>query len=564
MIVWVIAAAMSLAATAAVLIPLLRRRDSGEDPAAYDIEVYKDQLNQVGKDYDRGLLSAEQAQAAKTEISRRLLHADSRRTEGTVASESKGPAHLILIAVLAVAVPAGALGLYAIRGAPDVAGIPFAERPNAPTQTAGGGNPMDLEAAAAQLSSRLANEPENLEGWVLLARTYMSMQRYPAAVTAYEKALGLDSGNANLTSGYGEALFLAAGEVVTPASRAAFEETLKRQPGEPRARFYLALAENQAGDKRKALEGWVALAADSPADAPWLPSVRARIEETAKALGLDVAAVMPKPKPPRGDAPPVGRAERTPSKQEMAELAALSPEERTARIRSMVDGLAQKLEDNPKDFQGWMRLIRAYAVLNEPEEARKALAKAREVFKAAPFPTQQLAALAGELKLEGDQPRGPTREQMTAAQDMSPEDRQAMIESMVAQLAERLKENPNDIAGWTRLAQSYAVLKQTDKAKDALAAALKVAPNNTDLLILYGRTVRAMNGDRQTPESIEAMRKVIALSPDNAEALWFLGGAEAIAGRKDQAKALWERALAQFPPGAPERAQLRARIDQLN
>jgi cytochrome c-type biogenesis protein CcmH len=120
-----------------------------------------------------------------------------------------------------------------------------------------------------------------------------------------------------------------------------------------------------------------------------------------------------------------------------------------------------------------------------------------------------------------------------------------MIASMVEQLADRLKDNPNDIAGWTQLARSYVVLKQTDNAKDALAQALKIAPDNVDILVLYGRTVRAINEDRQTPESIETMRKILAIAPTHVEALW-------------------ERAIAQFSSGAPERAQLRQRIDQLN
>lgn len=562
MTVWIIVIALSVLATAGIVLPLLWRRQGEEDPAAFDVEVYKDQLDQVGQDYDRGLLTAEQAQAAKTEISRRLLNADARRRSAEEnAKELLNGRQIAVIASIAVVIPLGALGMYAYQGAPNVAGMPFAERPAARTQTASGAQPTSLEASAAQLKQRLEQEPGDLRGWRLLAQTYMSLQRYRDAVSAYEKALGLDAGNADITSGYGEALFLAAGEVVTPASRAAFEQTLKDKPADPRARFYLALAEFQSGDRKKALDGWTALIGDSPADAPWLPAVRARVTQAAEALGLDVAAVMPEPLPPRGGE--ASQTQRGPTREDMAEAASLPPEERAERIRSMVEGLAARMEENPRDFQGWMQLIRSYSVLEEPEKAKEALAKARKVFEKAPFPKQQLAALANELGLEGERPRGPTQEDMRAAQDMSPEDRQAMIESMVAQLAERLKENPNDIAGWTRLARSYAVLRQTDKARDALAEALKIAPDNVDLLVLYGRTVRAMNGDRSTPDSLDAMRKVLALAPTHVEALWFLGGAAAEAGNTAEAKSLWERAIAQFPPGSPERAQLRARIDQL-
>lgn len=565
MTVWIVVIAMTLIATAVVVLPLLWRGHREDDPAAYDIEVYKDQLNQVGQDYDRGLMSTEQAQAAKTEISRRLLNADARLQAATKQQQQRqSTGQTVVIAIVALIVPLGALGLYGFQGAPDIAGMPFAERASSRTQTAGEVTPPNLEAAAAQLQQRLDENPGDLKGWLLLARTYMSIQRYGNAVLAFEKALGLEAGNADITSAYGEALFLAAGEVVTPASRAAFADTLKKRPDEPRARFYLALAEFQAGDKKKALDSWAALVADSPADAPWLEAVRARITATAKDLDLDVASVMPKPLPPSGEKTDLSkRPGGGPSLAEMEEAAKLSPEERAERIRGMVAGLAAKMEENPQNFQGWMQLIRAYAVQKQMDKAKEALAKARQHFAKAPFPKQQLAALANELGLEGDAPRGPTQEDVKAAQDMSPEDRQAMIESMVGQLAERLKNNPNDVAGWTRLARSYAVLGKNDKAQDALAQALKVTPDNVDLLILYGRTTRSMNGDRSTPESLDAMRKVLALNPTHVEALWFLGGAAAQAGNKAEAKSLWERAIAQFPPGAPERSQLRARIDQL-
>ena len=564
MTVWIIAVLMSTVATAGLLLPLVWRRNRGDNSAAYDIEVYKDQLNQVGQDYDRRLLSAEQAQAAKTEISRRLLQADTRlQVSLNRSAKTKPTRQIAVIALVALIVPLGALSFYSYQGAPGIAGMPFAERTSEQPQTARSRPPMNLEAAATQLRERLTKNPNDLRGWLLLARTYVSIQQFPQAVSAFEKALSLENGNANIISSYGEALYLAAGEVVTPASRTAFEETLKIRPDDTRSRYYLALSEYQAGDKKKALHSWAALVGDSPADAPWLSSVRTRAAEAAKELGLDVATVIPQPLPPSGDVEESQQPARGPMPASIEEAANLSSEERDERIRGMVDGLAAKLENNPRDFQGWMQLIRSYAVLKETNKAKKALAKAREVFARAPFPKQQLAALASQLGLQGEAPRGPTEEDVKAAQEMSPEDRQTMIESMVAQLAERLEENPDDLAGWARLARSYAVLGKLDKAKEALSSGLRAAPNNVDLLVLFGRTVRKMNGNRSTSESLDAMRKVLALAPTQVEALWFLGDAAAEVGNKEKAKSLWERAILQFPAGAPERAQLRTRIDQL-
>ncbi len=550
MTVWIIAALMTLAAIAAVLIPLIRSRGPGEDAAAYDIEVYKDQLDQVGHDYDRGLLTAEQAQAAKTEISRRILLADRKRNSATpTASRSLNKA---LAVVLAACIPAAALGFYMLQGTPDLPGLPFAERPNEQPQTAAGGETAtSLEASAETLAKRLEGEPDDLQGWVLLARTYMSIGRYRDSVTAFERALALEAGEPSLYSAYGEALFMAASSVVTPTSRKAFEEALQQDPADSRARFYIALAEDQAGNRQEALDQWAALLADSPGDAPWVPAVRDRIRNTAEALGIDVATVMPEPQSP--DSGP----QSGPTKAEMAAAAQMSPDE----------GLAQRLADDPRDFAGWQRLIRAYSVQNKKDKALAALAEARKHFAAAPFPMQQLAELAGELGLEAGQPaatpRGPTAEQMADAQNMSPEDRQAMIEGMVAQLAERLQDNPGDVAGWTQLARSYGVLGKPDKARDALAEAVKAVPDNIDLLILYGRAIRGANSDRPNAESVATMRRILALSPDNIEALWFVAQDEAAAGNTAQAKILLEKALQQLPAGSQERAQVRQRLDSL-
>lgn len=557
MIVWIFAAAMSCAAIAAVLIPLLRKQDGGVDAAAYDIEVYKDQLHQVALDFDRGLLTAEQLQATKTEISRRILNADHRR--GAAASAAPSPStNRVLAAVLALFVPAIALGIYARIGAPELPSQPFAERAVQQPRTAAGPTPMSLEQSVSKLARRLASQPGDLDGWILLGQTHKSLGQYREAVDAFKKAVDLDPGDAELTSAHGEALYLAAQRIVTPASRKAFKEALRLEASEPRARYYLAMAENQAGNKQAALDAWAAMVADAPADAPWLPSVREQIERVAKDLGLDVAAVMPEPQAPR--------AAPGPTAADRAAAAKLSPEERETMIDGMIERLANRLAGNPKDFQGWMRLIRAYAARDRKDRALTALATAREAFQAAPFPMQRLAALAGELGLETaaakDAP-GPTREDVAAAQDMSPDERRAMIGSMVARLARKLAENPDDVAGWTRLARSYNVLKQPDKARDALAEALKATPDNIDLLVLYGRTIRGANGDKQNAQSTAAMRRVLALDPDNIEALWFVGGAEAAAGNAENARTMWQKALAQLTPGSRERSQIRQRIDAL-
>ena len=561
MTVWAIAIAMTAVTLAAILIPLFRNRGAAPDSAAYDAEVYKDQLTQTNADYDSGLLTVEQAAATKTEISRRLLEADS-RSDAQQAQPNNSPQSTVA-ALLVVLTPALALGFYMMRGSPDVPGQPYAERADeraaVAIQRKKNGS---LDSAAGTLAARLKKNPDNLEGWMLLARTYTNVQRYGEARNAYARAIELDPDNANLRSAYGEAMTLAANGMVIPAARKVFEETLNRATTDARARFYIALADFQSGAKQQALDQWVALMRGSAADAPWVPAVRQRIAEAATALGQDVAAVTPQPKPAAKTRPAKGVSGPTSDQVEAAQK--MAPAERQDMVQAMVVRLAARLDDDPNNFDGWMRLIRSYAMLDKEDKAKEALATAMAQFKNAPFPTQKLTDLAKDLNLNGAEGKaGPTQEQIADAKNMSTKDRDAMIQSMVARLAERLESEPNDAEGWMRLARSYNVLKLPEKARDALAQAVKAAPAKTDILILYARSARQVNGGQDTAESLAALRKALVLAPNIIEALWFVGGAEADAGDTDAARTLWRRALNNLPEDAPNRTKFEARIKAL-
>jgi cytochrome c-type biogenesis protein CcmH len=240
-------------------------------------------------------------------------------------------------------------------------------------------------------------------------------------------------------------------------------------------------------------------------------------------------------------------------------------------IRGMVAGLVAKLEGDPANFEGWKRLIRSYSVLGEKLLAKEALDKALAQFTRAPFVKRQLLALAQEFDLDdapaasaSEVPRGPSAEDIRAAQEMNPEEQSEMIEGMVAQLASRLAENPNDLQGWIRLGRSYNVLGKPNDARDALAKAAKVAPGNVDILILYARTIRTAAGNKPTATSIEVMQKVLTLQPANVEALFFSGLAASGAGDKAEARRLWEKAQSGLPEDSKEREALQRQIDDLN
>ena len=453
MIFWIVAIVLVLIVLAALLLPLMRRADGAAAAADYDLAVYRDQLAQVETDLQQGTISDSEAAAARAEIGRRILNADAQRQQAE-GSGKRGRAAAPAVAVaLGVLLPVAAIALYANFGAPGLPGFPFAERGGA-----GAERTAELQTMAARLSQQLEDNPDNVEGWVLLARTQMQLRRFAQAAGAYEKALGLDEGNAILTAAYGEALTLAADGTVTPAAKAAFEATLKKAPDDPRARFYLALAAAQAGDQRGALDGWIALLKDAPPNAPWTIATREQATKAATALGLDPAEVLPSPP---------------------------------------------------------------------------------------------------------DAPRGPSEQDMAAAQNMTPEDRQAMIESMVQGLADRLKENPDDLPGWLRLARAYTVQKRYADARDAMAKAADLAPENINVLLLYGRALRSAAGNEQTPESVAVMRRVLKLDSDNTEALWLVGRADVQAGQRETGIAMMQRALDTLPKDAAERQQLQNHLDAL-
>jgi len=349
-------------ALAILLVPLLLRRRADGSREAYNLRVYRDQLAEVERDLGRGLLSPEQAEAARAEIGRRILGL----SPAPASSASASPVPFAAATACVLLLPFAAWLLYAQLGSPALPDQPFAERAAAAKAVASGVQHLDLGKAVAKIEAHLKEHPEDLTGWLLLARTEISVGQYAEAADAYRHAADLSGHRADILGDWGEAQVLAAGGTVTPAAREAFQAALADKESAPRSRYYLALAQSQQGDTKAALQGWVDLAGDSPADAEWLPLLRQRIAEAATTLGVDPASLktssgMPSP------AAVAATAQAT---------ADASPEERRAMILAMVGNLAARLEQQPDDVEGWARLGRSYMVLKEPQKARDAYGRA--------------------------------------------------------------------------------------------------------------------------------------------------------------------------------------------
>ncbi len=391
MLFWILAAAMTAVVLLLIVPPLLRTVDAAPARGAYDREVYRDQLDELDRDRARGLINAAQADAARAEIGRRMLATDGQTGNpmaGSTADPMAGSAApsprsaRALAAVLALAVPLGALTVYGSLGRPEVPAQPLAAR-NLDQER--GGPPKGVLAAIDKLKQQLAESPDDPQGWVILGQAYAKMGRSADAADALRHAVALNRDDAELLGLLGEVLTDANGGMVPEEARLAFDGVLARDPKDARARFFAALARFQAGDQRGALERWRTLLAESPADATWVPTVREQIRAAAVALNLDPAAVTPSPLPAQ-QAPPA------PASSSVSEQP--SDQDRDRMIRGMVAGLAAKLEAEPSDVDGWLKLARSYGVLGEPAKALEAARRAKEQ---APSRPDALVAYAGAL-----------------------------------------------------------------------------------------------------------------------------------------------------------------------
>jgi cytochrome c-type biogenesis protein CcmH len=199
-----------------------------------------------------------------------------------------------------------------------------------------------------------------------------------------------------------------------------------------------------------------------------------------------------------------------------------------------------------------------------PPEAPLRRLLAENIDKAA----RQLGKDPAKLPGRGPLPPGPSEEDMANAAQMTPEQRQAFIESMVERLAAKMKEEPENLEGWIRLANAYGVLGKHAEARTAWAEASKRAPSRLDVQLDYagaliqGRT-RPELATNLPAEFPEAVKRIRTLDPENPLGLFYAGMVARAECRPDEAKALWERVMALMPEGAPERQQLQHEIDTL-
>jgi cytochrome c-type biogenesis protein CcmH len=361
--IWTIFAVMTAAVIAALLLPVLRHREAlAADRNAYDRAVFRDQLAELDRDLERGTIGAAEAEAARNEISRRLIAAAGQAQP----KKAGGTAAVALVAALLV--PLVAIPLYLKAGSPQLPDVPWSQRMEQAEEKG------DYEALLVKVEQHLAKNPDDLEGWKVLAPTYARGQRWADAAEAYRNIVRLSPGDAAALSDQGEALVMANQGMVPAEAHDLFTKALALDPKLPKARFFDALALKQEGKTEEAKAAFEAFLKDTPEDAPWRPMLLAEMQ--------DMGA-----KPPALDS------------QTMKDAASMSSEDQQAMIRSMVDGLDEKLKANPEDLSGWLRLIRARVVLGEADKAKLAYDTAKTQFSGNADALSQLDGLAKEMNI---------------------------------------------------------------------------------------------------------------------------------------------------------------------
>jgi cytochrome c-type biogenesis protein CcmH len=378
---WLLLALMTAGAILVVLWPLGRRR--ANMPAANELAVYRDQLMEIERDRAAGSIGAAEAEAARVEVSRRLIAAaDARQTEVTSGGEEETAKEVgarlrrrrsAAVAAL-IAMPVLAGSLYLVLGSPNLPGQPLAGR----LEAAHSG--QTIASLVTRVERHLAQNPDDGRGWEVVAPVYMRLQRFDDAVQARRNALRLLGETAERQSSLGEALVVAADGVVTADAKRALERAVELDAKDVKARFFLGLAAEQDGRRDEAAHIWRELLAGAPGDAPWVELVRAALARIGE----------PSTTPPPG-----------PSAQDMASMSQLAPEQRDQMIRGMVDRLATRLHQDGSDVDGWLRLVRAYVVLGERDHARAAVADAHKALVNEPDKIQRLDEGVKGLGLDG-------------------------------------------------------------------------------------------------------------------------------------------------------------------
>jgi cytochrome c-type biogenesis protein CcmH len=451
MTLWLIFGLMTAAAIFAVIWPLARHGMAAR--SGCDIAVYRDQLDELERDLAAGFVGKTEAEAARVEISRRLLAAadaaqaippDSNATAAVWRRRSVALVALLLL-------PVGTGALYFRLGSPGLAsGLVTAQHDTQPEQQ------TSVENLVAKAEAHLQKNSEDGRGWEVLAPVYMKLGRYSDSVIAWHNTIQLLGESADRQANLGEAMMAEANGVVTAKAKTAFTRAVTLDKTIVSARYYLGIASEQDGKREEAARIWRDLVAEAPPGAHWVSDVRSAL-----------ARVEGKPGTPSPGPSPAQMAAA------VKQAPAAPPEHDGDAIRGMVNRLAEKMKKSGSDPDGWIMLTRSYFTLGEKDKAAATINDARAALASDKAKLQFFNNALDRMKIDNAVSAAPAATPPPpAVADVRPpggggSQTNDMIRGMVARLADRLKQDGSDFDGWMRLVRSYLVLGERDKAASA-------------------------------------------------------------------------------------------------
>ena len=489
MVFWGIAGVLTLICVILLIWPLLKQSTGRDNSTDYNMKVYEDQLSEVDRDFELGRVNSKELASIKTEIQRRILAENDTTKKYEEPKQFSPSTYIVFTLIISFAIPSFTIGIYANFGSPALPDIPFSQRtdltaPNAVTKTSTQEKKPNEEHSGiddmiANLKEKLRVKPDNIQNWELLGRTLLIKKQYDEAAASLRQAVSIFTNNPELRATYAEALVLAAKGRISREALKQFKLVSKSTPKDPRVRYYLGLADYQQSKIKEALARWNGLFKDTPNNAPWRNLLETRIKQASRDLGIE---------PDKTNEQLVANAETN------------SPNQNITGPSILKNGF-----------------------------------------------------------------RGPTSEDIRAAQTLSKNDRQAMINNMVQGLAEKLKDNPDNIDGWLRLSRSYKVLGKQKKSIEALKMAASLAPSRLDLQLEYARMLFPEGSSEMniTSEFKTLIKSILKKAPEHPEALYFGGMVAKAEGNSALAKNLWRQLLAKMGPKAPYRSIIERQIEDL-
>ncbi|UWQ30333.1 c-type cytochrome biogenesis protein CcmI [Leisingera sp. M523] len=393
MIFWTVTALIAFSAAFLLAMILIRARTLGEPAAAYDLRVYRQQLREVDKDLARGVINTGDADRIRTEISRRILAADTQLQQAQSGRPQPRTLSLVFGIATALLITGGTLGIYWQLGAPGYGDLGLKDRIQLAGQRAEN-RPSQTEAEAEvpalpkpqveegyvtlveQLRKTASERTGDAQGQALLAQHEANLGNFKAAYVAKTSYIRLAEGQVNARdfTELAELKIMAAGGYVSPEAQTDLQKARAIDPAHGPARYYWGLMLGQIGRPDLAYREWAATLRAGPANAPWIKGIQGQIEEMAFRAGVEYQPIAP-----GGTTAP---ALPGPSAEDMAGASELSAKDRQEMIRGMVTRLSDRLATEGGSAEEWARLIGALSVLGDTDRARTIYGEARDAFAA--------------------------------------------------------------------------------------------------------------------------------------------------------------------------------------